>query len=434
MSHEEKEPPENDLYDSFSGDESDSDSLNDAYFLQRSDMRVSSQTSLEYSPTSPTSSKTAKVTDNTMCSEYDPLHIPMMNGLSSLSNHYQIGYGSLDFAQTHPIHEVLLLEEAKVTESSLLSYGGGGGLKSNNRQASSLTGKEKRRLRQLRKKQFEQMERERIVQKIRGTMQDSSTCRDFIFAALFVVQLVLVLFCAIHFFGSGVMRFDVQSSFSRDAPKESKGSRFLESASSLSDFVNGNGGGPAKQISQVATSFVLNYQAVMSIVGITGLYASILSLLTVGFMLIIVKSLIQTVLVFCILLSLAWGVMWYALARQQHGVVAILGFVAFILMVGYTIVVWDRIPFAATNLHTALAAMQSTADITLLGMSMLLVAFAWCLVWCMAFIGLVDTLDVCEPGDKACRDDLNNHNNIVLYVVFFLSFCWTNQVIKVGWK
>lgn len=422
MSHEEKEPPENDLYDSYSGDESDSDSLNDAYFLQRSDMRVSSQTSLEYSPTSPTSSKTAKVTDNTMCSEYDPLHIPMMNGLSSYSSPYQIGYGSLDFAQ-----------EAKVTESSLLSYGGG--LKSNNRQASSLTGKEKRRLRQLRKKQFEQMERERIVQKIRGTMQDSSTCRDFIFAALFVVQLVLVLFCAIHFFGSGVMRFDVQSSFSRDAQNESKGSRFLESSASLSDFVNGNnGGGPAKQISQVATSFVLNYQAVMSIVGITGLYASILSLLTVGFMLIIVKSLIQTVLVFCILLSLAWGVMWYALARQQHGVVAILGFVAFILMVGYTIVVWDRIPFAATNLHTALAAMQSTADITLLGMSMILVAFAWCLVWCMAFIGLVDTLDVCEPGDKACRDDLNNHNNVLLYVVFFLSFCWTNQVIKVGWK
>jgi hypothetical protein len=265
-------------------------------------------------------------------------------------------------------------------------------------------------------------------------MQDSSTCHDSIFAALFLVQLVLVIFCAIHF-GSGVVLFDQKwSPFSRDT-QDNDGSRFLGTAdddASLSDFVNGIKG-PAKQISQAATSFVLNYQAVMSIVGITGLYASILSLLTVGFMLIIVKSLIQTVLVFCILLSLAWGVIGYALA-PQHGLVPIMGFVALILMVGYTVVVWDRIPFSATNLHMALVAMQSTADITLLGMSMILVAFAWCLVWCMAFIGLVDTLDVCEPGDKACRDDLVNHNNVFLYIVFFLSFCWTNQVIKVSWK
>jgi hypothetical protein len=424
MNHEEKEPLEEKFLSSYSDDESESGSLSDAYFMG-SDMgsqNFSSQ-SLTYSPPTSPAGKNFKTGDIAWlhASEYEPLHVPIMHG-HSYSNHFS--YGSSNFAQAHPIHEdEVLLEEAKVLlEEAKVT--GPAGYKSKRQR--SLNSKERRQFRLLRRKQLDQVKRERTVQKIRGTMQESVSCHDSIFAALFIIQLVLVVFCAIRF-GSGMVLFDQSwSPFSRAT--EEDGSRVLDN--SLSAFVSNDVKGPATQISQVATSFVLNYRSVMSIVGITGVYACILSLLTVGFMLIIVKSLIQTVLVFCILLSLAWGIIGYAVA-PQYAMVAIMGFVALVYMVGYTVVVWDRIPFSATNLHTALAAMQSTADITLLGMTMILVAFSWCLVWGMAFIGLVDTLDVCEPGDMACRYNFTSHNNICLYILFLFSFCWTNQVIKV---
>jgi hypothetical protein len=419
MSHEEKELLEEDDLSSHSDDESESGSLSDAYFM-RSDMgsQTFSSQSLTYSP--PTSPAGKNFTTGDIAwlhaSEFDPLHTPMVIR-HSYSNH--LAYGSSDFSQAPPIHEdEVLLEEAKLPGPA--SY--------NPKRQRSLNSKERRQFRQLRRKQLEQVERERTVQKIRGTKQESITCRDSIFAALFIIQLALVFFCAIRFGSGVVLSHQSWSPFSRAA--EEGGSRVLASANddnSLAEFVSDHVEGPA---TQTATSFVLNYRSVMSIVGITGLYACILSLLSVGFMLIIVKSLIQTVLVFCILLSLAWGIIGYEVA-PKHSIVAIMGFVALVYMVGYTVVVWDRIPFSATNLRTALAAMQSTADITLLGMTMILVAFFWCLVWCMAFIGLVDTLDVCEPGDKACRYNVTHRNNVCLYILFLFSFCWTNQVIKV---
>lgn len=429
-SHEEKVPlSDDDLYASYSEDDSESGSLSDAYFLKPSDRET--PTSLTYSPTSPTGKTSSSKTTCLHPGEHDPLYIPIMNDQAYSSYHYR-GYGSSQRAIQEDEPDEMFLEEAKLasfTDDPI-------DVLPQHSSRKAINAQDKRQLRQLRRKQHEQIERERAVQKVRGTPQETFVCHDSVFAALFVAQLVLVIFCAIKF-GSGLVFWEKGwSPFSRmteEEQDEDLSTLFLgytdDHVTSITEFVSGGVKGAAKEISKATISFVLNFRTVMSIAGITGFYACILSLFTVGFMLIIAKSLIQTALIFCIILSLAWGIIGYALA-PQHVLVPLLGCIAVILLVGYTVVVWDRIPFAATNLHTALCAMRSTADITLLGMSMIGLSFAWCLVWCMAFIGLVDTSDECSPSDKNCREHLN-HSHAFLYIMFVFSFCWTNLVIKV---
>ena len=428
---------EDDVFD-ISDDDSGAGSLSDAYFLQRPDIASSKVTShsLCYSPTSPVGKHPSKlpsvptvstVPTNTVkngkppsittgnvfyqgsgrtwwhASEYDPLY----DGVTTSSRH---SYGaSSEFRPIQEDEPDVFVEEQKVMGSSL----------STDPRNLLPQRREKRRLRQLRRKQMEQIAREQAVKEVRGTPQDSRECHDSIFAALFVAQLVLVVFCAIKF-GSG----------SDDLATRILSSQNSDDDSALSQFVSDNvKNTTTHQISQAARSFVLNYRTVMSIVGITGFYACILSLVTVGFMLIIAKSLIETALIFCILLLLAWGVVGVSV-EPHHYLVPSMGFVALFLLIGYTVVVWDRIPFSSANLNTALNAMRSSADITLLGMFMLLVSFSWCLVWCMAFIGIVDTLNECEPGDMSCRNQ--RHGHVFLVIMFFFSFYWTNVVITVS--
>lgn len=179
--------------------------------------------------------------------------------------------------------------------------------------------------------------------------------------------------------------------------------------------------------SEYYENFHIDYQTVLEVLSITGVYACMLSTLTVGFMLIIAKSMIHTALIFTMVASLCWGL--FGLAMDANGIIPVLGFCALGLTLCYTLWVWeDRIPFAATNLHTALCGIRGSSDIILMGMAMLLVAFGWCFLWSVAFIGLVDSMEKKCP--TCSRND--GFNNVFLYIVFVVSFVWTNVVIKVS--
>lgn len=175
-------------------------------------------------------------------------------------------------------------------------------------------------------------------------------------------------------------------------------------------------------------SFTIDYRNAISVIGISGFYACILSYLSFGFMLIMSRALIQVTLVFSILLALAWGML--GLTINPYGIISIMGFGALLLTLGYTIFNWQRVPFASTNLHTALCAMRCTGDLTLLGMGAILVAFGWCVIWSMAFVGTVDTYD---PGQctnqQLCVFEVPLIR-ICMYGFFTISFYWTNTVIK----
>ena len=176
------------------------------------------------------------------------------------------------------------------------------------------------------------------------------------------------------------------------------------------------------------TSFTIDYRNAIALIGVSGLYACVLSYLSFGFMLIMSRALIQVTLVFSIILALAWGMI--GLTIDPYGIISVMGFGALLLTLGYTIYNWQRVPFASTNLHTALCAMRCTSDITILGMAAILVSFTWCILWSMAFIGSVDKYD---PGkctnQRLCVFEVPIVE-IGLYGFFIISFYWTNTVIK----
>jgi Plasma-membrane choline transporter len=174
--------------------------------------------------------------------------------------------------------------------------------------------------------------------------------------------------------------------------------------------------------------FTIDYQNVIALMGITGFYSCILTYLSYGFMMILARALIQIMLVFSVILALAWGII--GLTLDPYGVISIMGFTALLASLGYTMYNWNRIPFAATNFYTALCAMRCTADITILGFCCLLVAFAWIVVWGMAFMGIVNSLNSIECTAKnTCGPHVAN-NHLPLYFLMLLSFHWTNTVIK----
>ena len=178
-------------------------------------------------------------------------------------------------------------------------------------------------------------------------------------------------------------------------------------------------------------AFTIDYKNVIALVGVTGFYACILTYLSFGFMLILSRALIQIMLVFSVLLALAWGLIGLTLL-DPYGVIALMGFGALLATLGYTFSSWNRIPFAATNLYTALCAMRCTADITVLGLLSLLVAFGWCVIWTMAFVGLVNSFNSAECTKKkenACEPHVTT-GHIPLYLLLLFSFHWTNSVIK----
>ena len=177
-----------------------------------------------------------------------------------------------------------------------------------------------------------------------------------------------------------------------------------------------------------SSSFTIDYKNVLALTFFTGLYACVLAYLSFGFMLIIARSLIQIMLIFSIVVALGWGLI--GLSLDPYGVIADMGFGAFLLTLGYTMFSWNRIPFAATNLYTALCAMRCTADITILGLMSLVVAFGWCLLWCTAFVGIVNSFNNsdCNKNDECAAHVSRSH--IPLYLLFVLSFHWTTMVIK----
>ena len=165
----------------------------------------------------------------------------------------------------------------------------------------------------------------------------------------------------------------------------------------------------------------IDYINVIQLVCIASGYASISSLLALGFMMMLSKSLLHATLLLTIIVSLAWTCL--GLAFSSYTILPTTGIVALAFSIFYTVVVWERIPFAATNISVALKGMRSTLDIPMVGIGILGVSFLWTIWWICAFIGVFDFLN----------DDVELSDGWMgVVVAFFLfSYYWTIQVIKV---
>lgn len=93
----------------------------------------------------------------------------------------------------------------------------------------------------------------------------------------------------------------------------------------------------------------------------------------------------------------------------------------------YAYSVQRRIPFASTNLKTALSAIQTNYGVCVLAYIVAAAANVWVVLWILAFLGVAFRSSACADG--SC----DMHMNPVVFLLMLLSYYWTSQVLQVSW-
>jgi hypothetical protein len=303
--------------------------------------------------------------------------------------------------------------------------------KERNRIGLAMSTEEKKRRRERRLKRIRKAAeaRDAVVQKVKGVQQES--CNDTLFAFLFVCQFLLVSMAAMAF-GPAAVHDRLIGIVDEGKVVEHDYNPFagLESddiiVTAMYNPHHRDGGDIATDTSSVGNGSerisYIDFVNVIQLVCIASGYASVSSIFFLGFMMMISRNLIQAILVFTTVVCLVWSLL--GLTLSHYFLIPALGILALGMSASYTWVVWDRIPFAATNLSVALKGMRGTLDIPLIGVCNLIATFAWTICWMSAFFGASDYL--------WNEEKLSNNWMVVVVLFFFFSYYWTVQVIKVS--
>lgn len=142
-------------------------------------------------------------------------------------------------------------------------------------------------------------------------------------------------------------------------------------------------------IGSSSSTFALSASTTGSIVfvtSVTGLVALGASTAALSFMMQHAEVLVRCALIFSVATSLAMGLLGLLTGNWLLGGMGMLGF---LIGICYAKIVWPRIPFAATNLNTALTAVRANMGLLLASFGFTMIAFAWTLAW---FLGLSGAL------------------------------------------
>ena len=167
----------------------------------------------------------------------------------------------------------------------------------------------------------------------------------------------------------------------------------------------------------------LSYHNVVYMACFCGAFAVVVSTIALVIMMTITKKIIQFALFLTIALSFAWGTIGIGLSPKNF--VPITGIIALALSVGYAFVVWDRIPFAASNLHAGLRAVRANMGTVLVAFVCQGIALGWTIYYTFVVIGVYDALDV---GDLVLTENME----VLIYVLLGISFYWTFHVLMVS--
>lgn len=209
-----------------------------------------------------------------------------------------------------------------------------------------------------------------------------SQFRDVCFAILFVVQLVVVLFLAI-FWGFPALRY---------GPPEDDNAEEVE------------------------------FSGILYICLISGLVAAAVSALALSFMTRYAHFLVQFSVLFSMFSSLLMVIIF---GFQDNDGAALVAFLFFAISACYAWTIWHRIPYAASNLVTALTAVRANLGVALVAYGQVLAAVVWSLIWMTSLIGVYSRSAECDE-QGVCHGSVNG-GTMVLYL---LSFYWTHQVFK----
>ena len=147
----------------------------------------------------------------------------------------------------------------------------------------------------------------------------------------------------------------------------------------------------------------------------------VLSSCALGLMISCAKPLIKMALVFNIGLFAMLMILSFVSGAMPMGIV-------FLVLMGisscFAYRVWNRIPFAAANLVTAVTAVRANMGLAVCAYWSVILLFAWSIVWVLSSTSTIFVLANCN-GKGECEGSVNGF----LIFFFFLSFYWTSEVI-----
>lgn len=237
--------------------------------------------------------------------------------------------------------------------------------------------------------------------------------RDVPFAVLFIVHLLVMGFaCASN----------SHKLYGKYAGSNDEGRRLNEAASYVSHYI-----GTRFLDEDQNEGDAVDPDGIMSLLLVSAILAFILSALSLSFMTYFAEGLIKTALIFNVVMYGLMGL--FGLVVGAAGM-AVMGFLMFALAAWYTCKVWDRIPFAAANLKTAITSIRANIGVTIFGYFSLIVLFGWSIWWAITAIVVLDvSADNVEENGGGEDEEVPEVNGVILFLLL-LSFYWTQQVIK----
>jgi hypothetical protein len=172
------------------------------------------------------------------------------------------------------------------------------------------------------------------------------------------------------------------------------------------------------------TDIQFNSEVLMTTLLVSVMIGLVISTLALGFMMAFAATLIRMALIFNIVffsfmgfVSLLWGVLGSA--------IIMLFFAAFSTYYAY--MVWSRIPFAAANLRTSLAAVRANIGVAFYSYLSIGLIFGWSVWWGLTTIATVYTVSNCDVADGSACD---GNAGTAIFILFLLSYYWVVQVLN----
>ncbi len=226
-------------------------------------------------------------------------------------------------------------------------------------------------------------------------------CRDMFWGLLFYAHIFLLAGLAFTF--TPVMIQDVAEGV------EQGGQRMLRMLEE-GNYVNGN------------SDYEISPTALTVSLCLSSIYALGVSSLALGFMISFAEVLIKLALFFNIVF---FGIL--AVFSFLGGAVgaALMCLLMSVFSAYYAYRVWDRIPFAAANLVTAVTAVRANMGLAFYAYLSLLILFGWSIFWAISSVSTMYVLGGCNP-QLECQNEVGSS----IIFLFLISYYWTIQVIS----
>jgi hypothetical protein len=174
---------------------------------------------------------------------------------------------------------------------------------------------------------------------------------------------------------------------------------------------------------QAENQVTIYYQSFVNITFLSGPVAVALSALLLSALTLFARHFIQVALMIAIGLSFIWGTIGIGLSPKTA--VPITGIIALALTVAYAFIVWDRIPFSAANLLTALSGVHANPGTIVVAFFFQALALAWSIYYAVVVCAVYDSI---QNGSLQVAQDYKG----VIYTLLGVSYYWTFQVLQVS--